>query len=198
MNHASAAALALLGTLAMAMPVANASAPQGAVQLAHAHAHASHGQAPEGHAAHGQGGHAMAAAPSPEAIAAMPVSAALAVSDCWIRLVPAPAPSAGYFVAANKGAQAVTLTGAASPRYAAVMLHQTTHADGMSRMSHVQGAEIPAGQKLEFKPGGYHLMLEKPTQEIKVGDTVPMQFLLASGDKAQADCEVKPANTVAK
>ncbi len=198
MNHASSAALALLGALAMAVPIAHASAPQGAVQLAHAHGSHGHGQAPEGHSAHGQGGHAMAAAPSPEAIAAMPVSTAFAVSNCWIRLVPSPAPSAGYFVAANKGAEAITLTGAASPRYAAIMLHQTTHADGMSRMSHVQGAQVPAGQKLEFKPGGYHLMLEKPTQEIKVGDTVPMQFLLASGEKAQADCEVKPANTLAK
>lgn len=170
----------------------------GVAALGTAHAHGSqrsHDQS--GRMAHMRGEQAPAA-PSPEALAAMPVSSSVTVSDCWIRLLPLPAPSAGYFVASNKGAAPATLTGAASASYGHVMLHQTTHADGMSRMSLVQGVEIPAAQKLEFKPGGYHIMLEKPVREIKVGDTVPMQFLLASGDKAEADCEVKPANTLAK
>src|SRR3546814_2097262 len=34
-----------------------------------------------------------------------PVSASLTVSDCWIRALPVPAPSAGYFVIHNKGGQ---------------------------------------------------------------------------------------------
>ncbi|TFL15177.1 copper chaperone PCu(A)C [Pusillimonas caeni] len=185
MKHAFAVGLALFGAVAAGPSFA--------------HAHGDHqGHAQGDHAAHAHAGHGAQAMPSPDAMAAMPVSASVAVSDCWIRLLPSPAPSAGYFIAANKGAETATLAGAASASYGHVMLHQTTHTDGMSRMSHVQGVEIPAGQKLEFKPGGYHIMLEKPSGEIKVGDTVPMQFLLASGEKAQADCEVKPANTLAK
>src|SRR5690606_20644989 len=141
MKHAFVAGLALLAAVA-AGP-----------SFAHAHGdHQSHASGGHGAHAHADGGaHAM---PTPEAIASMPVSASVEISDCWIRLLPAPAPSAGYFVATNKGAQAVTLSGAASTRYGDVMLHQTTHAEGMSRMSHVQGVEIPGGQKLEFKPGG--------------------------------------------
>lgn len=192
MKHAFAAGLALYGA-ALAFPAAaQASAPSAIVQLAHAHG----AQPGHGHDAHG--GHAHGPAPTQEAIAAMPVAPSIEVSGCWIRLLPLPAPSAGYFNAGNKGTGAVTLTGAASARYGQVMLHQTTHTDGMSRMSSVEGVEIPAGQTLEFKPGGYHIMLEKPAQEIKVGDTVAMQFLFASGEKAEADCEVKPANTLAK
>ena len=92
----------------------------------------------------------------------------------------------------------MVLTAAASQRYSDVMLHQTTHTDGMSRMSSVEGVEIAAGDRLDFKPGGYHVMLEKPQGEIKVGDTVPMQFVFASNEKAEAQCEVKPANTLVK
>ncbi|WP_397474760.1 copper chaperone PCu(A)C [Pusillimonas sp.] len=191
MKHAFVARLALCGAAVLAWPtVMQASSSQLPMQLAHAHgakAHNSHGH---DHHAH--------QAPSQESIAAMPVAPSVAIADCWIRLLPLPAPSAGYFKTANKGDGSVTLTGAASARYGQVMLHQTTHTDGMSRMSSVEGVEIPAGQTLEFKPGSYHIMLEKPTDEIKVGDTVAMQFLFESGEKAEADCDVKPANTLAK
>lgn len=186
------AGLVLFGGAAVASQGTIVDAHQGGILLAQSHA--GHGKG--GHAAHMKGDHT--ASPSQTAIEAMAVSKSLQVSDCWIRLVPAPAPSAGYFVASNTGSDPVTLNGAASASYGSIMLHQTTHEDGMSKMSHVQGAEIPAGQALQFKPGSYHLMLEKPAREIKVGDTVAMQLLLASGEKAVADCEVKPANTLAK
>lgn len=193
MKLAVFAGLALVGGVAIASP-ASMSASTKVVQLAQAHGHHS-GLA--GHGAHGHR-HASGAAPSQEAISAMPVSASIAISNCWIRHLPLPAPSAGYFVAVNQGEKPVVLTGAASERYGDVMLHQTTHSDGMSRMSSVEGVEIAPGQTLEFKPGGYHIMLEQPVGEIKVGNTVSMQFLLAGGDKAVAECEVKPANTLVK
>jgi len=190
--------LAVFGAVSLTTPATTQASAASVVQLAQAPG-AQHG----GHAAHSHGhdhgGHAKGApAPSQEAIAAMAISNSAVVTDCWIRLLPLPAPSAGYFVASNQGSDAVTLTGAASARYGDVMLHQTTHSDGMSRMSSVEGVEIAPGEKLEFKPGGYHIMLEKPEGDINVGDVVPMQFLLASNEKAEAQCEVKPANTVAK
>lgn len=195
MKHAFVAGLAVCGAAVLAWPAAiQASSAQLPLQLAHAHG--AKGQSGHGHH-HGHDRHA-AQGPSQQAIAAMPVASSVAIADCWIRLLPLPAPSAGYFKASNKGDGSVTLTGAASARYGQVMLHQTTHTDGMSRMSSVDGVEIPSGQTLEFKPGSYHIMLEQPTDEIKVGDNVAMQFLLKSGQKAEASCEVKPANTLAK
>lgn len=192
MKLAVFAGLALFTGAAMAAPAAS-SGHAGVILLAHAHGHQG-GQHGHGTPGHHHGG---VPAASQEAIAAMPVSTSVAISDCWIRHLPLPAPSAGYFTAANQGAKMVVLTGAASARYGDVMLHQTTHSEGMSRMSSVGGVEIAAGDKLEFKPGSYHIMLEKPVGEIKVGQSVPMQFLLAGGEKALADCQVKPANTVA-
>ncbi|MBP6018436.1 MAG: copper chaperone PCu(A)C [Burkholderiaceae bacterium] len=131
------------------------------------------------------------------AVADAPVSQDLTVSSCWIRSLPLPAPSAGYFVAKNSGANAVKLVGAASPSYGMVMLHQTTNHDGLSKMSMADAIDIPAGSELEFKPGGYHAMLEKPQADIPVGSTVMMDFMLDNGQKASAQCEVKSAKTMA-
>lgn len=200
MKHAFVAGLAVWSAAALAWPAAmQASSLVHPVQIAHAHGGqgaTAHGDQAHGQHAHGHGHHAPG--PSQEAIAAMPVASNVDIDDCWIRHLPLPAPSAGYFNASNRGKDGITLVGAASARYGDVMLHQTTHTDGMSRMSSVDGVQIPAGQTLNFKPGGYHIMLEKPTSEVKVGDTVVMQFLFESGQKAEAECEVKPANTLAK
>ncbi|NYT65526.1 copper chaperone PCu(A)C [Alcaligenaceae bacterium] len=148
----------------------------------------------EGHMKH----HAQAGEQHPAtATADAPVSQDVTISSCWIRSLPLPAPSAGYFMVKNSGAQAVKLVGAASESYGMVMLHQTTHEDGLSKMSMAHAIDIPAGSELEFKPGGYHAMLEKPHTTITVGSTVTMDFLLDNGQKASAQCEVKPANTKA-
>ncbi|GAA0225809.1 copper chaperone PCu(A)C [Castellaniella daejeonensis] len=123
--------------------------------------------------------------------AAAKVSATVKASDCWIRLIPSPAPSGGFFVAHNAGQEDAVLTGAHSPDYGMVMLHETTESGGMSKMSMVHQVAIPAGKDLAFKPGSYHLMLEQPRAGLKVGDTVQVDFTLANGEVFSAACEVK-------
>nr|WP_255676047.1 copper chaperone PCu(A)C [Pusillimonas sp. MFBS29] len=123
------------------------------------------------------------------------LSDSIQVSACWIRSLPAPAPSAGYFLVTNNGSKEVKLQAAVSPVYGMVMLHQTTNHDGMSRMSETHDIAIPAGGELEFKPGGYHAMLEQAKTVPAVGSQVAMDFLFDTGEKASAQCEVKPANT---
>lgn len=125
------------------------------------------------------------------------VSATLTVSDCWIRSLPVPAPSAGYFTVKNTGDSDAKLQAASSSTYGMVMLHQTTQKDGMSSMSETHDVVIPAKGQLEFKPGGYHAMLEKPQAAPAVGSKVAIDFLFSTGEKATAQCEVKPANTQA-
>src|SRR5690606_5564424 len=60
---------------------------------------ANHGQ--HGHNKGAAPGHAMAQALTAESAASMPVAQGVSASGCWIRLLPAPAPSAGYFVLKN-------------------------------------------------------------------------------------------------
>lgn len=140
-------------------------------------------------------GHAMAQALTAESAASMPVAQGVSASGCWIRLLPAPAPSAGYFVLKNDTDAEVALTGAAAKDYGLLMVHQTRHENGMSRMAMIDEVPVPAKGSLEFKPGGYHIMLEQPKRDIAVGDTVQVDLVLKSGQKVVADCEVKPAGT---
>lgn len=125
-----------------------------------------------------------------------PVAKNVAASSCWIRSIPAPAPSGGFFVLTNTGSADVKLKGAQSPSYGMVMVHQTTHSNGMSRMSEVDQVVVPAKGTLEFKPGSYHVMLEKADASVKVGSVVQLNLLLDDGTKVVADCQVKPANAL--
>lgn len=118
-------------------------------------------------------------------------SATVTASDCWIRLLPSPAPSGGFLVAHNAGSADVVLTGASSPDYGMVMLHETTESGGMSKMAMVHRVAIAAGKDLVFKPGSYHLMLEKPREGLKIGDAVRLDFALANGEGFTATCEIK-------
>lgn len=154
-----------------------------AVSGALAHNHGSHAA----HAVH-------AAAPA-QSINDAPVSTTLSVSDCWIRAIPAPAPSGGFFIIRNSGPSDVKLVAAASPSYRMVMLHQTTHSQGMSRMAEVHDVVVPAGKSLAFKPGDYHAMLEGAAPDVKVGADITLNLLFDNGQKAVVSCEVMPANT---
>jgi len=147
--------------------------------------HASHG----GHAHHG----VVSSAKDAERFAALPTASNVSVENCWVRLLPAPTPSGGYFVVKNEGDEAIVLLAAATKAFDEVMLHQTTHSDGMSRMAMVDAIEIPAGETLEFAPGGYHAMFEQALEDIQVGDSIVMHFKFANNQKATAQCEIKPA-----
>ncbi|HUH39415.1 MAG TPA: copper chaperone PCu(A)C, partial [Castellaniella sp.] len=102
--------------------------------------------------AHGDG-HTMAGAhraSMPDA-SGLPASTTMTARDCWVRMLPAPAPSGGFLLIHNGGDQPVAIRGASSPDYGMVMLHQTTEENGLSKMSMVDEIEIPVGQDFELK-----------------------------------------------
>lgn len=84
----------------------------------------------------------------------------LEIGHPWSRATPNAAPvGAGYLTVANKGATADRLLSAASDVSAKVEIHEMAVIDGVMRMRALdKGIEIPAGGKVEFKPGGFHIM----------------------------------------
>ena len=125
-------------------------------------------------------------------------STTLTISDCWIRSLPGPTPSAGYFVVKNVGNDVEKLVSLSIPAFDLVSLHQTIDQDGKSRMIAVEEISIPAGSELKFKPGSYHAMLEKPNETLTVGTQVEARFEFLSGEIVKSQCEVKPPTTVSK
>lgn len=118
-------------------------------------------------------------------------AADLRVEDAWIRLLPGAAPAGGYFVLHNSARQPAVLVSAASAAFGHVMMHRTTEEAGVSRMLHVDSVDVPAGGKVSFAPGGYHLMLMQPTRKLAPGERIPVMLEFLGGRQVTAEFQVR-------
>lgn len=64
----------------------------------------------------------------------------------------------------------------------------------MGRMEMVDSVDLPPEGTVSFTPGGYHVMLEKPTHAVKPGDRLTITFELSDGKKLPATFVARPAN----
>lgn len=79
---------------------------------------------------------------------------------------------AGYMVLKNMSKRPVVLVDVSCKDFKSVMMHRTVVQDGMARMQHQQKIRIAPGKGIEFKPGGYHLMLMHAKKTFRAGDKV--------------------------
>ncbi|HEY6057759.1 MAG TPA: copper chaperone PCu(A)C [Candidatus Limnocylindrales bacterium] len=120
-------------------------------------------------------------------------AAGIAVQDAVVRMTMPGAPAAGYLVVVNDGDSDDALTGASSPAFRSIGLHESAPAgsdgamggmeappgaggtaatSGMVGMRPVATIVVPAHGRVQLQPGGYHLMLEGPTGAISAGQSV--------------------------
>ena len=117
-------------------------------------------------------------------------------SHAWIRVLPGTLPAGAYVTLDNDGDQPIALSSASSTIYADVMLHHSSTAGGVSRMSMVDSMNVPAHGKAELAPAGYHLMLMQPKQPVKAGDKVILTLKFADGSTLATDFIARPANAL--
>lgn len=117
-------------------------------------------------------------------------------SHAWIRLLPGDLPAGAYVTLQNDGDQPAALSGASSAQYADVMLHHSSTAGGMSRMTMVDAMIVPAHGQAVLAPAGYHLMLMQPTRPVKAGDTVVLTLKFADGSALDTRFIARPANAI--
>ncbi|MEM4409913.1 MAG: copper chaperone PCu(A)C [Candidatus Caldarchaeum sp.] len=100
------------------------------------------------------------------------------VKDAWVGEVPPVSKvAAAYFELENKGNEDDMLVGAASDMSEFIEIHETVvDKQGVAQMKKIDSIKIPARQEVEFKPGGYHLMLINLKNPIKKGDTVSLEL----------------------
>src|ERR1043166_7000654 len=122
-----------------------------------------------------------------------PSSSHVTVADGWFRALPANLPAGGYFELRNTGKWPVLLTGASSPACGMLMLHKSESKNGVGSMDDVASIEIPPGGKLDFAPGGYHLMCMDTTVAMKPGASVSVTLKFADGTKTSVIFAVKNA-----
>ncbi|HVV26758.1 MAG TPA: copper chaperone PCu(A)C [Rhizomicrobium sp.] len=126
----------------------------------------------------------------PAAVQAAPFN----VTGGWFRALPGNLPAGGYFTAENTTPRPVDITGARSDACGMIMIHQSTSKGGMSGMDMMNRVTVPAGGRVDFSPGGYHLMCTNPTPKLKIGARVPVTIHLSDGTAVAAAFQVRGAS----
>jgi copper(I)-binding protein len=102
----------------------------------------------------------------------------LKIGHPWTRPTAAGQPAAaGYLKLQNTGGAADRLVGGSSPA-GTLELHSMAMQGDVMRMRQIDAIDIPAGQTVELKPGGLHLMLTGLKAPLAAGTKVPatLQF----------------------
>jgi copper(I)-binding protein len=121
----------------------------------------------------------------------------LRIDHPWSRATPPAARvGAGYLVVTNGGAAADRLMAAISPAAARVEIHEMRMEGSVMRMREMaQGLPVPAGAKVELKPGGYHLMFMELKAPFVVGTDVPVTLVFERAGRVDITLQIEPATT---
>jgi copper(I)-binding protein len=73
------------------------------------------------------------------------------------------------------------LVSVSSPVAGRIEIHESRMESNMMMMRELkEGVHLPAGETVELKPGGSHIMLLAVTEPLKAGDSVPLTLTFAS------------------
>ena len=124
-------------------------------------------------------------------------AAAIKVEGQWARTSPANAEhGAAYMMITATDDDMLTSASVDASVAAKGEIHETVPADGATGMTGatgmsgmgamtmrpVDGIELPAGESVELKPGGYHVMLLDLAEPLKAGDTIEVTLTFEKAD----------------
>ena len=107
--------------------------------------------------------------------------AQVSVQDAWVRATVPQQKATGAFMRLT-AAQDMRLVGASSPAAGVTEGHEMTLVDNVMKMRAIPVLELPAGQAVELKPGGYHVMLMDLKQPVATGSNVPLTLVFEGKD----------------
>lgn len=112
------------------------------------------------------------------------------VQDAWVRATVPHQKTTGAFMTLV-ATQDSKLVAATSPLAGVAEVHEMAMQDNVMRMRHVPEVALPAGQPVELKPGGYHVMLMELKQQVKDGDVVPLTLTIERKDGRREQLQVQ-------
>ncbi len=107
----------------------------------------------------------------------------LAFKDAWARPAAVNGNGAVYLVIENGTDADAVLLSASSEIAQAVELHASMMNGDQMNMQMQETVAVPAGQRVEFAPGGLHIMLVGLARELKLGDTFNLTLKFDSGEQ---------------
>jgi hypothetical protein len=104
------------------------------------------------------------------------------VQGAWVRATVPGQSGTGGFMSLRSPAAALQLVGFSTPVAGTAELHEMAMDGNVMRMRPVEGLDLPAGQTVELKPGGHHLMLMALKRPLTAGSTVPLVLRFKAPD----------------
>ncbi|MEO3692590.1 copper chaperone PCu(A)C [Roseateles paludis] len=111
-------------------------------------------------------------------------------TDPWVRAAVPGQKATGMFVQLQSKT-ATRLVSVSTPIAGVAEIHEMSMDGGVMRMRAMPGLDLPAGQPVALKPGGFHLMFMDLKQPLKAGDTVPVTLTLENAAKQRETLELK-------
>ena len=116
----------------------------------------------------------------------------LSIDHPFARATPPGAKTGGaFFVVENTGKTSDKLIRVASPAAGGAELHEMAMDGGVMKMRAIAAMDVPAGGKLELKPGGYHVMMFDLKQPLKPGDKVPLTLTFENAGSILVSVDVE-------
>ena len=130
-------------------------------------------------------------------LATLAQTAPVKVDGAWARATVQGQKGTGAFMSltARDGAQ---LVGVSSPVAGVAEVHEMKMDGDIMKMRAVPSLDLPAGKKVELKPGGYHVMLMDLKAPLAKDSTVPVTLLFKDAKGVESKLELKlPVATAA-
>jgi periplasmic copper chaperone A len=96
-----------------------------------------------------------------------------------------------YLTIVNSGSVSDDVIAASSDAAASVELHESYEESGMMMMRPMTKLRVPAGGKLEMKPGGYHIMLINLKRELKAGQVINLTLVFQKAGIIPVKAKIK-------
>ena len=97
------------------------------------------------------------------------------VMDAWARPAASGENGAAYFIISNATNTEDRLLSINTDVASAAEVHMSMgDANGVMSMQMQEAVAIPAGESVDFKPGGLHVMLVNLTRDLKPGETITL------------------------
>ena len=97
----------------------------------------------------------------------------------------------GFLKLTNKGGAADRLVSASAAVSSRVELHSMKMEGDVMRMRQVDAVDVPAGETVELKPGGLHIMFVDLKAPLKAGDSFPMTLKFERAGEVTVDVKVE-------
>ena len=122
------------------------------------------------------------------------------VHDAWARATPAGARVGALYLSIASvtgdrlvGAEVPRSVAAATDIHETVVVADSSGSEGSGRMTMrpVAFIELPPGETVELKPGGYHIMLLNLKKPLRVGARVPLTLVLEKAGRRKVTAVVR-------